>query len=151
VLTEESWEGAELHDIVKGAVGAHDGGNRFTVTGPPLRLPPALSVSLSLVLHELATNATKYGALSVERGKVEIGWQVMDHGGEPRLTLRWVEHDGPPVKPPTRQGFGTRLIQRSFAAAGGTASLNYASHGLVCIIDAPIRRRSAPLQTARAS
>ncbi len=138
VLTEESWEGAELHDVVAGAVSAHGGPDRFVVTGAPLWLPPALSLSLSLVLHELATNATKYGALSAEGGTVAIDWKITGRADALRLTLRWTERGGPPVMPPARHGFGSRLIQASFASAAGTTTVDYAPGGLVCIIDVAV-------------
>ena len=139
VLTSESWEGAELHDIVAGAIGPHAGRDRFRVHGPPVRLSPSLSLSLALALHELATNAAKYGALSTDAGSVEITWQLAHAGGAPRLRLRWVERGGPPVSPPLRQGFGSRLIQRSLSTeTGGSATIDYAPEGVVCTMEAPI-------------
>ena len=152
MLTRESWEGAELHDIVAGAISAHGGPNRFVIKGPPVWLTPALSLSLALALHELATNAAKYGALSNENGSVAISWEVADPLGEPRLTLRWAERGGPPVQPPTRQGFGSRLIQRSLSAEiGGTATVDYAPQGLVCVMQAPIRQRTPSAEQASAA
>ena len=87
---------------------------------------------------ELATNAAKYGALSAEGGTVAIDWKITGRADALRLTLRWAERGGPPVKPPTRQGFGSRLIQASFASAAGSASVDYAPEGLVCIIDVAV-------------
>ncbi len=145
VLTRESWEGAELGDIVGGATAPLAGRERFVVSGPPVRLTPTLSLSFALALHELATNAAKYGALSTPDGVVTISWDVAEPLGEPWLTLRWVERGGPPVQPPSRQGFGSRLIQRSLSAEiGGMATLDYAPDGLVCVMEAPIRRRGKP-------
>jgi two-component sensor histidine kinase len=89
-------------------------------------------------LHELATNAAKYGALSSNEGRVELRW-VIDGDTGSRLRMIWSERGGPLVKPPSRKGFGTRLIQRGLAAElGGSVSLDYAEAGLVCIIDAPV-------------
>jgi two-component sensor histidine kinase len=119
-------------------VSAHGGPDRFVVTGAPLWLPPALSLSLSLVLHELATNAAKYGALSAEGGTVAIDWKITGRADALRLTLRWTERGGPPVMPPARHGFGSRLIQASFASAAGTTNVDYAAEGLVCIIDVAV-------------
>jgi two-component sensor histidine kinase len=146
VLTHESWEGAELHDIVGGVTTPHGGGNRFVISGPPVWLTPALSLSLALALHELTTNAAKYGALSAEGGLVTISWQITDPLGGPRLMLRWVERGGPPVPPPTQQGFGTTSIQRSLSAEGGTATIDYAPDGLVCVLETPIRHQAAPVE-----
>ena len=123
VLTRESWEGAELQEIVAGAASPHGGSDRFVISGPSVWLTPALSLALALALHELATNAAKYGALSVESGSVMVSWAVEGSSDERRLTLRWVERGGPPVQSPTRQGFGSRLIERSLSAEiGGTGS-----------------------------
>jgi two-component sensor histidine kinase len=103
-------------------------------------------LSLALSLHELATNAAKCGALSAERGMVAIAWEVADPLHMPRLALRWVERGGPPVRPPTRQGFGSRLIQRSLAAEiEGAVTIDYAPEGVVCVIKTTIRQGSAPL------
>jgi two-component sensor histidine kinase/PAS domain-containing protein len=145
LLTQESWEGAELHDLVANATTAHAAQDHFGVAGPPAWLDPALSLALALALHELATNATKYGALSTPTGSVSIAWEVADPLGDAMLTLRWTEQGGPPVKKPARQGFGSRLIQRTFATqTGGSATMTYDPTGLVCVIVAPIRPRVFP-------
>ena len=149
VLTRERWEGAELRDIIAGVTSPHAGENRFVVSGPPVWLSPALSVSLALALHELVTNAAKYGALSAEHGTVTISWEVSDPLGDPRLKLRWVERGGPPVRAPTRQGFGSQLIERSLSAEnGGRATIDYASEGVICRMETPLRRQGAPVETA---
>jgi two-component sensor histidine kinase/PAS domain-containing protein len=148
VLTRESWEGAGLHDIVAGATSPYGGPDRFRVGGPSVWLTPSLSLSLALALHELATNAAKYGALSAERGTVAVTWEIADALRIPRLTLRWVEHGGPRVRAPTRQGFGSRLIQRSLAAEiEGAVTIDYAPEGVICVIQTTIRQGSAPLDT----
>jgi len=152
VLTRENWEGAELHQIVAGVTGPHAGGKRFVISGPPVWLSPALSVSLSLALHELVTNAAKYGALSAEGGSVTISWEVTDPLDDPHLKLCWIERGGPLVQSPTRQGFGTRLIERSLSdESGGTATILYETEGLVCRMETPLRRRSRPLATTPAA
>ena len=151
VLTRESWEGAELHDIVAEATRPHAGPDRFVVNGPPVWLTPALGLSVALILHELATNAAKYGALSTENGSVAISWDVIGSLGDPRLRLRWAERGGPPVRPPARQGFGSRLIRRSHSAEmGGTATIDYAPDGVVCVLEMPIRR-TGPAESAPAA
>ncbi|HEX8167631.1 MAG TPA: HWE histidine kinase domain-containing protein [Beijerinckiaceae bacterium] len=149
-LTRESWEGAALHEIVEAATSPHGGRDRFAVDGPSVWLSPALSLSLALSLHELATNGAKYGALSAAGGSVTIAWEVVDRLGDARLRLRWTEHGGPPVRVPTRRGFGSRLIERSLAAeSGGSATIEYRPEGVVCVIEAPIRRREAHAPAVR--
>jgi PAS domain S-box-containing protein len=144
VLTRESWEGAGLKEVVGEAVAPHRGspagGDRFELDGPDLRLPTAMALSLSMALHELCTNAAKYGALSRPGGEVRISWTVASTEDPPRLRMRWEEHGGPPVAPPHRQGFGTRLIARGLASElSGEVSLSYEPGGVVCLIDVPVR------------
>ncbi len=92
-----------------------------------------------MALHELATNAAKYGALSTEDGEVEIAWQLVGEGKDRRLSLRWTESGGPPVSAPTREGFGSRLVQRVLAAElSGKVDVVYEPSGVVCMIDAPM-------------
>lgn len=142
VLTRESWEGAELRTVVADAIKPLEAGDgheaRFSVSGPPLRLPPRLALSIAMALHELGTNAVKYGALSQEKGLVRIEWSV-EHGPETTLTLSWAESGGPPVSPPQRKGFGSRLIERSLARElAGEVELKYEPAGVVCTIKAPV-------------
>jgi two-component sensor histidine kinase len=90
-------------------------------------------VTLSLVLHELATNAVKYGALGANEGKVEISWNVgVDAVGARRMTLLWREQGGPPVAAPARTGFGSRLIRSALAGDNGEAKIDYRAEGLRC-------------------
>ena len=140
LLTRENWESASMRRIVEDAVAPHDAGSgRFRTVGPDLRLPPKTAVSLALALHELATNAVKYGALSNEAGHVEIDWRSEERGGSQRLHFRWSEHGGPPVTPPSRRGFGTRLIERSLAAEfEGEVKIDFRIEGIVCTVDAPL-------------
>ena len=142
VLTRESWEGAELGTVVADAIRPLESGegrrSRFSVDGPPLRLPPRLALSIAMALHELGTNAVKYGALSQEGGHVAISWTVRRET-EIRLFLRWSETGGPPVTKPTRTGFGSRLIERSLARElEGEVQLQFAPTGVVCTIEAPV-------------
>jgi PAS domain S-box-containing protein len=137
VLTRESWDGAELIDIVTGAVQAHERrpGERFRIKGPRVRLEPKTAVSLAMALHELATNAVKYGALSADAGWIDIVWTAAPAQGGIALGLDWSEHGGPAASPPARGGFGTRLILRSLAAEGGSAELTYPPEGCRCRLD----------------
>ena len=140
VLTREDWRAADVTDIVAGAVAPYEvpGAPRFTVTGPSAPLAPQAAVALALALHELGTNAAKYGALSAEAGRVEIVWNVTG-GGDPVLVLDWRETGGPTVKPPAKAGFGTRLLTQGLATEfGGGAQLHYRPDGLVCRITAPL-------------
>ncbi|MBE7202255.1 MAG: sensor histidine kinase, partial [Parafilimonas terrae] len=113
---------------------------RFTLDGPDVALGPSAALSASLLLHELATNAAKYGALSTEGGFIDLRWRVTDEDTVPRFCLTWSEHGGPPIlTPPTRRGFGSRLIERSFAAeVQGEVAMTYAPTGLVCRLEAPL-------------
>jgi PAS domain S-box-containing protein len=145
ILTRDNWEGAELREIVGEVVEPYcrQSGGRCDIDGPRVRLTPSMALALSMAVHELATNAAKYGSLSVPTGHVSISWTTMP--GEPRrLALVWQERGGPPVAPPTRRGFGTRLIERSLAQElAGDVSLAYVPTGVVCTIKAPLPEGSA--------
>jgi PAS domain S-box-containing protein len=137
LLTRENWEGAELHEIASRLAVLHGGAARFELVGPAIRLSPRTALSLSMALHELATNAVKYGALSVSEGRIVIQWDLAPGPAAERLDLTWTEHDGPPVKPPTQRGFGSRLIERGLAAElSGEASIQFEPAGVVCNIRA---------------
>jgi PAS domain S-box-containing protein len=140
VLTRESWEGAELRQVASRALEpftAKDG--RVSIEGPNVWLTPKQALALSMTLHELATNATKYGALSNDAGTVRVNWTVAPFDGTRELELTWTEQGGPPVSPPTRKGFGTRLIQRNLAHdLGGDATIDYRPQGVVSVIRSPI-------------
>jgi two-component sensor histidine kinase len=136
ILTHESWGGAPLASIVREAIAPycdqhHD---RLHVDGPPVWLPPRHALAFAMVLHELGTNAVKYGALSNANGEVIISWTT--HDG--MLRLRWAETGGPPVVAPAQRGFGSRLIERGLRhEIGGRVELDFAPGGLVCTIDVP--------------
>jgi two-component sensor histidine kinase len=146
VLTRENWESAGLDEIIREAVAPYRGGtartNQFLIEGPDLRLTPKVVLSLSMAVHELCTNAMKYGALSQPGGRVRIVWSTQAASATPMLFLRWTEQDGPPVTPPTRCGFGTRLIQRSLARElDGDVTLAYEPTGFTCTIEIPLSLR----------
>ncbi|MGH1590139.1 PAS domain-containing sensor histidine kinase [Methylobacterium phyllosphaerae] len=141
ILTRETWEGANLQDIVASAVDLHQssGPTRFNTQGPPVRLEPRIALALTLALHELATNAVKYGALSNETGCVEITWKVEEASDGPHLSLEWSESGGPGVVPPKRKGFGSRLIERSLAGEfGAEVHLAYEPAGVRCTVVVPL-------------
>ena len=120
LLTQDNWNGATASDIVAAIVRTHDtsGRARFHVDGQPVRLKPHLALSLTMTLHELATNAIKYGALSNDTGSVDVSWGVED-GEEPLFRFAWRERGGPPVREPTRRGFGSRLIENQLRSEPG--------------------------------
>ncbi len=133
--------GTSMSALVRGAVEPHGGGRggRFRVSGPEVAVGARAALMLALALHELATNAAKYGALSAAGGTVDVAWSITAGGGEPTLALVWRESGGPAVRPGTREGFGTRLIRRALAATvGGAATLDLPPGGAVCRIEAPL-------------
>ena len=141
VLTREHWHSALLGDLVEQMARSHNFRNspRFEIEGPQVRLAPQWALSFALALHELATNAIKYGALGDRGGSVCIRWRLGESLGRRVLHLDWIEHGGPPVQPPTRKGFGTRLIERSLnPARNGSVSFDYAPDGLACRIVMPL-------------
>jgi PAS domain S-box-containing protein len=145
ILTHESWEGADLRDVVNSLIASHGDAGRFGVEGPSIRLAPKAALSLSLALHELMTNATKYGALSNEDGRVALTWRRTVDTDVERLNLRWEEIDGPSVSTPSRQGFGSRLITGGLARElGGDVRLEYPSAGVVCTINADLPNPGKP-------
>lgn len=137
MLTRENWEGATLAQLAQEAVGHHNAHEeRILIEGPDLVLSPKAAVSLVLALHELGTNAAKYGALSEPAGRVTLGWKVAE--GE-RLRLEWRERGGPAVTAPGQSGFGFRMIERALASdLAGSARIAFEPEGLVCGIDAPL-------------
>ena len=140
LLVHGNWTGSDLGSVVKATIEPYGGGQeRFHVEGPFVPLQPALAVTFSLALHELCTNAAKYGALSVQAGGVDIVWRIFGDGDNTRLQLTWTESGGPPVKSPTHKGFGSRLIQKALAMElTGEVHVDYNPDGIVCIIDAPL-------------
>ncbi len=127
VLLQTSWAKAPLGDVVEGVLGRSGQMRRIGVSGPALTLGPRATLSFSLLLHELATNAAKYGALSVEAGRVDVAWRVDPGTGE--LVFSWEESGGPPAREPARRGFGSRLIRAGLTGTGGV-ELRYLPQGL---------------------
>jgi PAS domain S-box-containing protein len=143
-LTAESWSGADLRTLIEAGVAAVEDRAVVTIDGPPVRLGPRIALSLSMALHELATNAVKHGALAAPEGRVAIDWRLEGAGAERRLRLRWRERGGPPVAPPARRGFGSRMLERALAAdTRGRATLDFAPEGLVFELDAPLPAEAA--------
>jgi PAS domain S-box-containing protein len=154
ILTQASWTAAPITEVVDGALSVHrqTDAARLRVSGPSVLLGAKPALALALALHELATNAAKYGALSGDSGVVDLRWHVVHEGEQPRFCLTWSEQGGPPIlAQPTRRGFGSRLIERSFASeVGGEVKLTYAPTGLVCRLEAPLAAMQGPREAAAA-
>lgn len=134
LLVQEDWNGASLGDLVRSQLGHYSDlvGSQIALEGPPIQIRPDAAQHIGMALHELATNAAKYGALSVPDGKVHISWTVPPaQTPESHCTLDWVESNGPPVTPPTRRGFGRVVIERTVArAVGGEVHIIYPVTGV---------------------
>jgi two-component sensor histidine kinase len=138
LLAVGSWRATELRPIVEAALEPHRTGDNVRLSGPEVTLPSETALTLSLALHELATNAAKYGALSVPQGRVEVVWAVEEPAGagERGLVLSWLERGGPEVFPPDRHGFGGRLIERGIGdQLGGTVEREFLPEGARCRIE----------------
>jgi two-component sensor histidine kinase len=141
LLSESKWEGADLRDTIEAVLVPFRSGQRLTVSGPELNIDARTVTILSMIIQELATNASKYGALAHADGRVMIEWERVEHS-DPHVVLRWVERDGPPVKEPLQTGFGSTLIREGFAAQlGGSATLAFEPDGLACVLEFPLRGR----------
>jgi PAS domain S-box-containing protein len=114
LLTEDLWQKASLEDLIRTELGPYEdeARNRIVVEGPSVELPSEAAVPVGMAIHELTTNAAKHGALSTFGGQVEVNWQVEPGADRPTLRFSWTERGGPRVSTPTRQGFGSRLLQR---------------------------------------
>jgi len=140
VLTTTAWQQAELHDVIEAGLSAVSGmRDRIAIDGPRIRLNSHVALALTLAFHELATNATKYGALGNDTGSVTLRWQVSGTQGSACFHLRWQEQGGPPVVRPSQRGFGSRMIERSLGAYfRGRTVLDFPPEGVVFRIDAPL-------------
>ncbi|GAA3996668.1 HWE histidine kinase domain-containing protein [Sphingomonas humi] len=145
LLTKSRWEGVNLLNLIREEIDHFNSGDAgmTMVGGPDVLLAPKAALSLSLALHELTTNAAKYGALSVHSGRLSLRWQLTAEGG---LALEWRETGGPAVQEPKRRGFGTTLIQRALSMeTGGRSEVRFEPGGVACDIFLP------PAAIARAS
>jgi len=138
-LTRLNWEHVPLEQIARVILKVtEDGSGRIRVSGPAVLLPPKEALAITMALHELCTNAMKYGALSNKVGRVDVEWTQT---AGPRLKLAWRESGGPSVSPRRRRGFGSRLLERSLASdLDGEVHLAFEPSGLVCMIDAPLAK-----------
>ena len=150
MLSATTWQGAKLEDLIRDQlrIGTIDEA-RLATSGPVVELAPQIALRLALVLHELFTNANKYGALSVSSGRINLSWSTKGD----QLSISWIETGGPKVKTPGRRGFGTTLIEQSLKADGGSATATYRAQGIVWAltvtlpsIDASEFQKNAPAE-----
>jgi PAS domain S-box-containing protein len=143
LLNQSFWRGAGLRDILTQELApyASTDGRSYTLEGSEIKLGPVTAVTLGMAFHELATNAVKYGALSVAGGEVRVAWRMSRPG---RLHVEWRETGGPPVSPPQRRGFGSRLIEQALGSdLNADARLCFPSEGVRCSMDIPLDQISA--------
>ena len=150
LLTAANWAEAPLQDVISTALAPYrTGERRFAVAGPPLVVKSRQALALSLAIHELATNALKYGALTVASGRVSITWTAGEDERPQNFVFTWQEFDGPPVSPPDAVGFGSRLISRVLKDDfGGSVEVSYEGTGFVCRLTAPLANLQARHATA---
>jgi PAS domain S-box-containing protein len=129
-LTQSSWDWTPLSDVVEDQLQLHGAGQRLRAAGPDVLVPPSTALSLSLALHELATNAAKYGALSGAAGEATLGWSIFEHGKVRSVEVVWREAGGPLVEVPAERGFGSRLLEMVGRELGGEARLDFEADGL---------------------
>ena len=142
LLAQGKRERGSLGDTIRAALAVHAGLDaRIRCEGPNIAIGGHAALTLALALHELGTNAVKYGALSVPHGAVDLLWTLVPDSGDPRLSLSWVERGGPVVTMPTREGFGSKLISKATARAlDGHAELRFAPSGVTWLFEAPLSR-----------
>lgn len=141
LLLKSGWNGATLIEQLLVELGPYRNvaGTNIVLCGPAITFEPAIGLSVGLVLHELATNAVKYGSLGVATGMVEVDWAMEGETADTRLVLKWKETGGPMVRPPTRRGFGTTLIEKLLGRSlGADVDLDYRPEGLLCRIILPL-------------
>ncbi|MDB5504524.1 MAG: histidine kinase [Tardiphaga sp.] len=141
LLSQEKWAGADVQDVVNRVLEpyAQIGSRRVRISGPKVPLAPPRAVMMSMILHEIATNAAKYGALSNDAGTVSIAWQLLLEPAGEKLQLSWIESGGPRVHAPTRKGFGSRLIERGARdQLGGSATADFLPTGVVYTIESAL-------------
>ncbi len=148
LLARDAWRGASLMEVISGTLApfmSQDESSRLELGGPDVRLGPTAAVTLGMAIHELATNAVKYGALSVPEGGIEVTWDFDLEGGQsPALNLIWREHGGPRITSSGRRGFGTRLIEKAVPAElDGEARLELNKSGVICSMRLPLSRKVA--------
>ncbi|MDB5502318.1 MAG: Two-component sensor histidine kinase, contains HisKA and HATPase domain [Tardiphaga sp.] len=144
LLLQARWSNASLTQIVRGATEAYDSqdSHRFAIAGPDIPITSGAVIALAMTLNELCTNTTKFGALSVPSGRVEIAWHIDE--AKQQLRLVWTEKDGPAVTAPTRRSFGTKLMQTLGKQLNGDVILAYEPSGFVYSLDVPLKSLKPP-------
>jgi PAS domain S-box-containing protein len=143
LLSTETWSGADLRDLIAEQMQLGTlSEDRVHVTGQPIRLSPANTLRMALTLHELTTNAAKYGALSGSAGRIDLSWTINDNA----LHVRWAERGGPPVAQPMQPGFGSRLIETNSANDGGSAVADWRPDGVVWQFRLPLTSSARPIE-----
>jgi two-component sensor histidine kinase/FixJ family two-component response regulator len=145
LLLQARWANADFANTIRGATAPYDneGAGRFSIAGPDIKITSGAVIALAMTLNELCTNTTKFGALSVPAGSIDIAWKIDE--GMQRLQLNWSEKGGPSVRAPSRQSFGTRLIGTLGQQLKGQVQLAYESTGFVYTLDVPMTSLVAPV------
>lgn len=138
-LSRKTWQGVSLSELLNQELAPFRNGATFSLGGPELELRPKAALALGLAFHELATNAVKYGALSVHGGVVRVNWEVLERPEGRCLVLRWTELGGPPVEKPTRGGFGRTILERGLSLElKGKIAMYFQPEGVQCVIEIPL-------------
>jgi two-component sensor histidine kinase len=141
LLTEHDWQAVSFRDLLWAELGPFDNGSarRILLEGPAVTLPSDLAIPIGMAVHELTSNAAKYGALADPEGSIVVRWQAVRRDGRPHLAFEWSEHDGPPVALPTREGFGSRLLRRVLTQqVNAEVAVDYAADGLRVAVTLPL-------------
>ena len=138
LLLQARWANADLANTIRGATEPYDsqGAGRFSIGGPDIKITSGAVIALAMTLNELCTNTTKFGALSVPGGRIDVAWKIDE--GKQRLQMTWSERGGPSVREPSRRSFGTRLIGSLGQQLKGKVQLAYESTGFVYVLDVPM-------------
>jgi two-component system CheB/CheR fusion protein len=155
LLSQGNWVDVSLREVLMGEIKPFlaRGGANFIIDGPPVRLAPQGALTFGMAVHELATNAAKYGALSTPDGIVRVTWRFDQTATPPKFVLTWAEENGPEITGPSKRGFGMTLIERGFAhELSGEASIAFSTGGIRAILSAPLGESIyAPLNPAARS
>jgi two-component sensor histidine kinase len=141
LLVQSHWQGVDTAELVRSQLSHFAGliGQRILLHGPPAQLKASAAQTLGMAIHELATNASKHGALSSPTGTVQVSWGIEEQNHQPRFTMQWVEAHGPPIKEPERRGFGhSILVDMAEYSLEATVTLSYPPTGLVWQLSAPM-------------
>ena len=143
ILTDDYWQTAPLHKLLEAELRHYDtkDATRIRLDGPDVALVADLAIPVGMAFHELASNSSKYGALSVPQGRLEIHWSISSEGDSAIVHLDWLEHGGPRVRPPKRRGFGTTLLEKVVAVqCNANLKIEYPSEGFHFAMDLPLRK-----------